>query len=510
MTNITNESLIETTSIDRDVPLTTYNNYEAKETWSECLKIIKENIPVITYNTWFLPLKPLELKNNKLKIQLPGNLFYDWIEEHYNTLINIAIKKVLGNDGQLDYIIVNEPYEDEFHGKNQQELPNPVGAENISSINSKENIFKEKSQQSAMRDVPLSINRNVQLPEFETFLNPKYTFDNFIKGEGNQLARAAAGAISDNPGGTSFNPFFIYGGVGLGKTHLIQAIGNKIVENFTNKKVIYLSADHFTVEFVESIKNNKVNEFSNFYRSMDVLIIDDIQFLTGKEKTQDLFFHIFNTLHQSGKQIILSSDKPSKDLKGMDERLISRFHWGLMADIQPPDLETRIAILKKKTEDYGMSVSLNIIDYIANNITSNIRELEGCLIKLLANASLTSKEIDYELAKRTVREISTSKKPSNISVDLITSNVCEYLQVDENKVRDKTRKQEIVFARQLCMYFSKELTKMSLKNIGLHFGGRDHSTVIHACTTIEDLIGKDKSIKETVDTIKSKIELACI
>lgn len=480
-------------------PLVPMGVDKAKEVWNDCLKTIKDNVPYITYNTWFLPLKPIEVINNKLKLQLPSNLFYDWIEEHYNTLINIAIKKSLGNNAQLEYIIVNEPFDDIF------EKP------------TSENQSTRKNNTNPLEKLPAKIEINSstlgtknQSPEFETFLNPKYTFDNFIKGEGNQLARAAAGAISENPGETSFNPFFVYGGVGLGKTHLIQAVGNEIVKNLPNKKVIYISADHFTVEFVESIKDNRVNEFSNFYRGMDVLIIDDIQFLTGKEKTQDLFFHIFNTLHQLRKQIILTSDKPPKDLKGMDERLISRFHWGLTADIQPPDLETRIAILRKKTEDYGMTISGDIIDYIANNITSNIRELEGCLIKLLANASLTSKEIDFDLAKRTVREISTSKKPSNISVDLITSNVCQYLQVDENKVRDKTRKQEIVFARQLCMYFSKELTKMSLKNIGLHFGGRDHSTVIHACTTIEELIVKDQSIKETVDTIKNKIELSCI
>ncbi|GAB6283353.1 MAG: chromosomal replication initiator protein DnaA [Ignavibacterium sp.] len=492
--------MINSSSINPESSLLANNSIispvdKAKEVWNDCLKTIKDNVPYITYNTWFLPLKPIEVKNNKLKIQLPGNLFYDWIEEHYNTLINIAIKKALGNNGQLEYIIVEEPFEDIFEKPESTNQPTHKN----NNINSSEKLQSK-----------IEINSLNQSSEFETFLNPKYTFDNFIKGEGNQLARAAAGAISENPGETSFNPFFVYGGVGLGKTHLIQAIGNEIVKNLPNKKVIYISADHFTVEFVESIKDNRVNEFSNFYRSMDVLIIDDIQFLTGKEKTQDLFFHIFNTLHQLRKQIILTSDKPPKDLKGVDERLISRFHWGLTADIQPPDLETRIAILRKKTEDYGMTISGDIIDYIANNITSNIRELEGCLIKLLANASLTSKEIDFDLAKRTVREISTSKKPSNISIDLITNNVCQYLQVDENKIRDKTRKQEIVFARQLCMYFSKELTKMSLKNIGLHFGGRDHSTVIHACTTIEELIEKDQSIKETVDTIKNKIELSCI
>jgi chromosomal replication initiator protein len=447
--------------------------------WKECLKQIKENVTLMTYNTWFLPIKPLELSNSTLKVQLPSNFFWEWIDEHYNTLINRTIKDILGNGAKLEYIIRDEP---ELDFKNKQE------------------------------DVP--VNKTITAavvktkPDFESYLNPRYTFDNFIKGEGNQLARAAAGAISDNPGGTSFNPLFVYGGVGLGKTHLIQAIGNKIFNNFPEKRIIYLSSDMFTVEFVEAIQCNKVNEFSSFYRSMDVLIIDDIQFLTGKEKTQDLFFHIFNTLHQSRKQIILSSDKPPKDLKGLDERLISRFQWGLTADIQPPDLETRIAILKRKSADYGMQISSDILEYIATNITSNIRELEGCLIKLLANASLNSKEISIELAKKTVKEIATDRKV-NITIEHITKTVCGYLKIDENKLRDKTRKKEVVLARQLAMYLSKELTKSSLKSIGLNFGGRDHSTVIHACNTIEQNSLVDNSLKELVDSLRTQIELSC-
>jgi len=275
-----------------------------------------------------------------------------------------------------------------------------------------------------------------------------------------------------------------------------------------NKKIIYLSSDQFTVEFLDAIQNNKANEFSAYYRAMDVLILDDIQFLIHKEKTQEYFFNIFNTLHQSGKQIILSSDKAPKDLKGMDERLISRFHWGLQADIQPPDYETRMAILSKKANDFGIAISSEILEYIASNITSNIRELEGCLIKLLANVSLNSKEITLELVKKSVKEISTAKK-INIGIDIITKIVCEFLSVEENKVRAKTRKQEVVLARQLSMFLSKELTKSSLKTIGLHFGGRDHSTVIHACTTIDKLLQSDKSFKENVVSIKNKIETVC-
>jgi chromosomal replication initiator protein len=443
--------------------------------WKECLKVIKENVTLMTYNTWFLPIKPVDLDVEKsiLKVQLPSQFFWEWIDEHYNTLINKTIHEVLGLNAKLAYVISKEQNIEEPHAVQiKQTVPQPTADAK---------------------------------PSFDTNLNPRYNFDNFIKGESNQLARAAAVAISENPGGTSFNPLFVYGGVGLGKTHLVQGIGNQILKKYPGKKVIYLSSDIFTVEFVEAIQSNKVNEFSNFYRNMDVLIIDDIQFLIGKEKTQDLFFHIFNTLHQSSRQIILTSDKPPKDLKGLDERLISRFQWGLTADIQPPDYETRMAILKNKADDYGMLISGDILDYIATNIVSNIRELEGCLIKLLANASLNSKNIDLDLARKTVREIATDRKV-NITIENITSLVCESLKIDENKIRDKTRKKEIVFARQVAMFLSKELTKSSLKTIGLHFGGRDHSTVIHACSAIEESLSKDAYTKELIDNLRTKIK----
>lgn len=469
--------------LNKKEELYNYNpNVDEASVWKECLSIIKKNVPFITYNTWFLPIKPLELNKATLKVQVPNGFFIEWLEEHYNTLINNTIRQVLGEKAKLAYLILED-------AENEKE------------------VEKLKVDDSALEKK--STVKKAEEPEetFESFLNPRYRFENFIKGEGNQLARAAAFAVGENPGETSFNPLFIYGGVGLGKTHLIQAIGNKILEKNSCKKVIYLSSDLFTVEFVEAIQSNKVNEFSNRYKSMDALIIDDIQFLIGKEKTQDLFFHIFNTLHQSGKQIVLSSDKPPKDLKGLNERLISRFQWGLTTDIQPPDFETRIAILKNKSTSYGIDLNNDILEYIANNITSNIRELEGCLIKLLANASLNSKEIDFELTKKTVKEIST-KKQVNISIDFITRIVCEYFAVDENKVREKNRKKEVVIARQVAMYLSKKLTKSSLKTIGLHFGGRDHSTVIHAQNTVDQLLQEDSSLKDSIDTIQNKIELS--
>lgn len=446
---------------------------DISKSWKLFLEIIKNNVPPLSFNTWFLPIKPLELNDNTLKVQVPNSYFIEWIDEHFNTLINQALRQVVGENGKLIYVIF-----DDFKTEIEDE-PSPE-----------------------IKSTPAIENSN----KFDTHLNPRYKFDNFIKGEGNQLARAAAIAIGENPGETTFNPFFIYGGVGLGKTHLIHAIGNAVLSKYPNKKVIYLSTEHFTVEFVDSIQNDRINDFSNFYKSMDVLIIDDIQFLIGKEKTQDLFFHIFNTLHQSGKQIVLSSDKPPKDLKGLNERLISRFQWGLTADIQPPDFETRIAILKNKSLSYGIELSSEILEYIASNITSNIRELEGCLIKILASSSLGSKEIDINLAKKIVREISTTKEVV-VSIDYITKIVCNHFGVEENKVREKNRRKEVVMARQVAMYLSKLLTKSSLKTIGLHFGGRDHSTVIHAYNSIEEMLGSDLQLKESVESLKAKIEM---
>ncbi len=453
---------------------------EVNAVWKDCLTIIKNNVSTIAFNTWFEPLKPISIIDNVIKISVPSNFFVEWIDEHYKTLIDKILFQTLGHDGKLKYVISEEA----------EDYSNPV-------------LNRPEEKIINVRNLSFAISEE----KFDSRLNSKYTFDNYIKGEGNQLARAAAIAISENPGSTSFNPFFVYGGVGLGKTHLVQAIGNKIVDKFPNKKAIYISADTFTVEFIEAIQSNKINEFARLYKQMDVLIIDDIQFLVGREKTQDLFFQIFNILHQSGKQIVLTSDKPPKDLKGLNERLMSRFQWGLSADIQPPDFETRVAILNRKSKSIGITLSNEIIEYIAINITSNIRELEGCLISLLANYSLNATEINLDLAKKKVKEISTGRQ-TNVSIEFITKEVCNFFKIDENSLREKNRKKEVVLARQIAMYLSKKLTKSSLKTIGLHFGGRDHSTVIHSFNLIEKTIKTDFDLKSNVETIQNKIELS--
>lgn len=458
---------------------------DVKAIWNECLSIIKDNVNPLSFKTWFEPIVPLKIEGKQLTIQVPSQFFYEWLEEHYYGLLKKTLTKVLGEGAKLVYSVVME---------------------NSSTDEIKATINLPSAPKTAPKPTySIQIKNSYDFKSFENNLNPRYTFDNFVKGDCNQLARAAALAVANNPGGTSFNPLVIYGGVGLGKTHLIQAIGNYVLANRKGLRVYYVSSEKFTTDFVEAIQKDKVNDFSNFYRSVDVLIVDDIQFFAGKEKTQDNFFHTFNALHQTRKQIVLSCDRPPKELKGLDDRLISRFQWGLIADIQPPDLETRIAILKKKAEDSGVELPQEVIEYIAVHITSNIRELEGCLISLLAKSSLENREIDIELAKEVVRTIAkdTSVK---VSIEEIQRVVCEHFQIPPDMLKAKIRKQEIVTARQIAMYLCKELTDSSLKTIGLHFGGRDHSTVIHACQSVEEDMKKNEKFRNIVESLRRKIE----
>jgi chromosomal replication initiator protein len=345
----------------------------------------------------------------------------------------------------------------------------------------------------------------LQKSEIDSQLNDGYTFERFIEGDCNRLARSAASAIAQEPGGTSFNPFLVYGGVGLGKTHLIQAVGNYVQAAHANETVLYVSSERFTTEFVQSIQRNRISEFSMFYRGIDLLIVDDVQFFSGKEKTQEEFFHIFNALHQSGKQIVLSADRPPRDIDGIEERLLSRFQWGLSADVQPPGLETRIAILQRKAEDDGIDLDRDVIEFIAHNIKSNIRELEGALIRLLAHSTLHERDLDLDLAKEVLRDLIEDQQVS-LTIEEIQRIVCDYLDISEDLVRAKTRKREVVRARQIAMYFCKQYTQHSLKTIGLHFGGRDHSTVIHANNTVEERLEEDDQFQEVVGEIEQNIE----
>lgn len=466
----------------------------AEALWNGCLKKVNEKINSQSYRTWFEPIRPLTYDGEELSIEVPSQFFYEWLEEHYYQLIHDTLHQLIGKHVRLAYSV----RDDDIY--NDQDLT----FEGVSNETEIEPAGNHKNQDAK---IYIAEFQKKPLPNISTMLNPRYTFENFIKGDSNQFARAAALAVANNPGGTSFNPLVVYGGVGLGKTHLVQALGNQAISLHDAIRVCYVSSEKFTIDFVDAIQSDRVSDFSAYYRSMDLLIVDDIQFFSGKEKTQDNFFHTFNTLHQMGKQIVLSIDRPPKELRGLDERLISRFQWGLTADIQAPDLETRIAILRKKSVDDGIDIPQEVIDFVAVNVTSNIRELEGCLISLLAKASLESKEINVDLA-REVLQVVVSDIKSPISVEEVQRIVCNYFNIPDDLIRAKTRKQEVVNARQIAMYLVKELTNSSLKTIGLHFGGRDHSTVIHSCQTVEEQMKINQRYRDTVNQIKRKIELS--
>ena len=441
----------------------------------------------------------MRLEGNILTIQVPSLFFYEWLEEHYVGLLRKTVKKQLGEEGRLEYNIVVE--------KSSTSIPYTT------NMPSNGNGAEGKNQSMPM---PISLNKDIKNPfiipglkklQVDPQLNQNYTFENFIEGDCNRLARSAGYAVAGKPGGTSFNPLMIYGAVGLGKTHLAQAIGNEIKRTLTDKLVLYVSCEKFTQQFVDALKNNNINDFVNFYQAMDVLIMDDVHNFAGKEKTQDIFFHIFNHLHQSGKQLIITSDKAPKDLSGLEERLLSRFKWGLSADLQIPDLETRMAILNKKMYSDGIELPSEVIEYVAHNIDNNVRELEGAMVSLLAQSTLNKKEIDLNLAKSMLKNfIKNSSK--EISMEYIQSLVCEYFEVPIDMVKSKTRKREIVQARQISMYLAKLHTKTSLKSIGAFFGGRDHSTVIYACQTVDDLIDTDKKFKGYVADIQKKLKMS--
>ena len=348
--------------------------------------------------------------------------------------------------------------------------------------------------------------KEIDIAYFDSQLNCNYVFDEFIEGDCNRLARSAGVAVSNKPGVTSFNPLMLYGGVGLGKTHLVQAIGNQIKNQHPDKLVIYVSSEKFANQIINAFKSNSLQEFANFYMQVDVLIIDDVQFLSGKEKTQEIFFHIFNHLHQSGKQIIMTSDCPPKELRGLEERLISRFKWGLTADLQNPDFETRMAIIKKKTESDGIYIPDDVAEYIAYSVDTNVRELEGVIISLVAQASLNRKEIDLELAKQTLKNI-VQEIDTEVNIDYLQKFVCDYYNISLDLMKSKTRKREVVVARQVAMYFAKEYTDLSLKSIGYHFGKRDHSTVIHALSTVSDMMDTDQRFFNTIEDMQGKLKV---
>ena len=470
-----------------------------QDVWNNCLTIIRDNVTAQNFKIWFKPIKAIALVDKTLTIQVPSQFCFEWLEKHYLTLMKKTIMREIGKDAKLEYNILLEnssdkkPYISRIPSSGQADVKNnPISMPISMSTSSIRNPFIIPGLQ--------KININPQL-------NESYTFDAYIEGECNRLARSAGFAVSQNPGGTSFNPLFIYGSGGLGKTHLANAIGIEVKNNHPDKTVLYVSADKFLTQFVDSIKDNKRNDFVHFYQSIDVLIIDDVQFLCGKEKTQDVFFHIFNHLHQNKKQVILTSDKAPVDIIGMEQRLLSRFKWGLSADLQSPDLETRLAILKKKIKKDGIDIPYEVIEYIAYSITTNVRELEGALISLLAQSSLNRKEITIDLAKNMLDKF-VKNTVREVSIDYIQKVVCDYFDIPIETMKSKTRKREIVQCRQLAMYFSKQMTKNSLAMIGKHCGNKDHATVLHACKTVNNLADTDKRFKGYISDIEKKLTLS--
>ena len=468
--------------------------------WESCLGIIKDNVSSQSFKTWFEPIKPIKLSANVLTIQVPSQFFYEWLEEHYITLLKKTIKKELGAEGRLEYSIIMEnnynnsskPYTVKIPTNNKKELKNPSVSMPIDlNQNSIRNPF---------------IIPGLKKVNVESQLNANYSFENLVEGDCNRLARSAGFAVANKPGGTAFNPLLIYGGVGLGKTHLAHAIGIQIKNEFPNKTVLYVSSEKFTQQYIDSVRNNNQNDFVHFYQMIDVLIIDDVQYFAGKEKTQDVFFHIFNHLHQTGKQLVLTADKAPVELQGFEQRLLSRFKWGLAADLQTPGLETRIAILEKKVYADGLDLPKEVIEYLAYSITTNVRELEGALISLLAQSSMNKKAITLELAKQMIDKF-VKNTAREVSIDYIQKVVCDYFDLPIELLKSKTRKREVVQARQIAMYFAKSMTKSSLATIGLHCGGKDHATVLHACRTVNNLMDTDKRFKNYIEELNKKISM---
>lgn len=445
------------------------------EIWQATLDKIENKMSKPSFETWLKTTRPVSLSSDTLVISVPNDFTRDWLQNRYAALISDTLREVVNKTYHIQFMTprINE---DELFDTSSPMLPI------VNNKKSEKNGFDSSS-----------------------WLNPKYTFDTFVIGLSNRFAHAASLAVSEAPA-RAYNPLFIYGGVGLGKTHLMHAIGHHVLESSPSPRVLYLSSEKFTNEFISSIRDNKTMGFRNKYRNIDVLLIDDIQFLAGKEQTQEEFFHTFNSLHENNKQIIISSDRPPKEIPTLEDRLRSRFEWGLITDIQSPDLETRIAILQKKAFLEKIKINEEVILYIANNIVTNIRELEGAFIRVIAYSSLTSKKIDGPLAEEALKVIlSKPDKPKYITIEKIQQETAKYFSLKIEELKAKKRTQNVAFPRQIAMYLSRELTDSSLPKIGQEFGGRDHTTVMHAHKKINTDLRDNRQLRTSIDQIIAKI-----
>lgn len=452
--------------------------------WNRCLQIIKDNVPPQTYKTWFLPIVPLKYEDKTLVLQVPSQFFYEFLEEQFIDLLRQSILKVFGEGSKLMYnvMVVNNP---------PTTVPLPTHPDHTTTTTAKPQV-KEVPQQ------PL-------VTQLDSHLKGDYNFETFIEGESNKLSRSVAEAVALNPAKTIFNPLFIYGASGVGKTHLVNAIGTKIKELYPDKRVLYVSAHLFQVQYTDSVRNNTVNDFINFYQTIDVLIIDDIQEFAGVTKTQNTFFHIFNHLHQNGKQLILTSDRSPVLLQGVEERLITRFKWGMVAELEKPTVELRRDILRNKIRRDGLQFPPEVVDYIAENVSDSVRDLEGIIISIMAHSTIYNRDIDLELAQRIVKKV-THNENKPVTIDDIIRVVCTHYGLEPNTIHTKSRKRDVVQARQVAMYLAKTYTDLSTAKIGNLIGNRDHATVLHACKTIKALKDVDKAFQTEMDEIQAELK----
>ncbi|ALP88888.1 MULTISPECIES: chromosomal replication initiator protein DnaA [Clostridium] len=444
---------------------------DLKNIWAKTLETIKSELSEVSFNTWIKSCEPISISSDTITISVPNSFTQDILDKRYKDLVANSIEVVCSKLYKIEFVIASEASEKED--------------------------LKETSSNSASKSIVVN-------DEMSSTLNPKYTFNSFVIGNSNRFAHAASLAVAESPA-KAYNPLFIYGGVGLGKTHLMHAIGHYILDNNPSAKVVYVSSEKFTNELINAIKDDKNEDFRNKYRNVDVLLIDDIQFIAGKERTQEEFFHTFNALHDANKQIILSSDRPPKEIPTLEDRLRSRFEWGLIADIQVPDFETRMAILKKKADVENLNVANEVMGYIATKIKSNIRELEGALIRIIAYSSLTNRDVTVDLATEALKDIISKKQGKHITIDLIQDVVSSYFNLRVEDLKSQRRTRNVAHPRQIAMYLSRKLTDMSLPKIGEEFGGRDHTTVIHAYEKISENLKTDDSLQHTVNDITKKL-----
>ncbi len=449
-------------------------NHTPEKTWAEILEAIKPEIPLQSFNTWFKSTVGTFLDDTTFRISVPNKFTSQWIEGKFKEIVEAAVAASLGSARQMEFLVNLENSEVVKMPPVTQAKTNPV------KTNTSGNVYTC------------------------TELNQRYSFESFVVGDSNRFAHAAAFAVAEDPTRAKYNPLYIYGGVGLGKTHLAQAIGRNVGENFSTLKILYVTSEKFTNDFIDAIARSRTSEFARLYRSVDLLLLDDIQFLAGKEATQEQFFHTFNALYQAGKQIVLTSDRSPREIKGLEERLLSRFQCGLVTDIQPPDLETRIAILNQIVAAENLSISIDVINYIAKNITKNIRELEGSIIRILAYGSLTRKEIDMMLAYEVLKDAFTAEH--TVTIESTIKSVCDYYQVRPEQLKSRRKTADLVRARQVAMFLCRKHTPKSLKAIGTELGGRDHSTVIHSINTVTDGIELDLALKIDVESIENQLK----